>query len=136
MVQPWIDSKAEIRAFDIPARSADEFSAYLRRYGPEGDQGGHEDAKPRFANVAFPAVVSGVTLSSPVRNSFRSRRDIMRALLNYIGKDDYYQLATRMCQTFAADLYAYLTNHKTTTYSRLARPLYTPYTHWFLYDPV
>mmetsp|Transcript_9036 Transcript_9036/g.24110 ORF Transcript_9036/g.24110 Transcript_9036/m.24110 type:complete len:429 (-) Transcript_9036:33-1319(-) len=133
MVQPWINTKSEIRAFDISAKDAEQFSAYLRKYSAEGD---HEDEKPRFANVEFPAVVSGKSLSGPVRNSFRSRREIMRALLNYIGKSDRYSLATRMCQTFAADFYAYLTNHKTTTYSRLARPMYTPYTHWFLYDPV
>jgi hypothetical protein len=96
LIGPWRTSAGEIRCFDVPQRSLDEFVQYLQQY-----RGKHE----RFVDPQ-------VTFSHVARLSFRTKRDIAQYLLNYVGRDCSYQELRKNCQTLAADLCAFLAGKK------------------------
>mmetsp|Transcript_54448 Transcript_54448/g.144504 ORF Transcript_54448/g.144504 Transcript_54448/m.144504 type:complete len:85 (-) Transcript_54448:125-379(-) len=53
-----------------------------------------------------------------------------------MGRDRRYTEKVRNCQAFAADMYSFVAGKKgIDVYLPLLRPLYTPRTHLFLYDP-
>jgi len=132
LVRPYESARAEIRMWDLPYRNASEFKKFMMTHSPGGD---HGEKHPRFRDADFPATINGKVLSDEVRVSFDRRKDLFRAVLNYVGKNPTYSLIWRNCQTTAADFWAYLTNHRTTVYTVLIRPFYAVRTHWFLSPP-
>lgn len=120
MVCPWKGELAEIRCTDVRARSLDEFKSYVAGYT------GNEH---RFLDAHF-------SLSAPVRLYHRTHADVVRYLLNYMGRDRRYTEKVRNCQAFATDLYAFAAGKKgVEVFSSYLRPLYQNRTHLFLYDP-
>lgn len=132
MVQPWNSKLAEIRVWDIPQKNKDEFAEYLRFYSDTGD---HNEPAERFKKPYFPFSINNALLSAKVSMSFRSRGDIFKSLLNYMGHSDEYNILSRHCQTFAADFFTHLTGQKTTTAMAIVRVFHKLNTDWFLYDP-
>eukprot|EP00746_Dinoflagellata_sp_MGD_P088837 gnl/MRDRNA2_/MRDRNA2_35109_c0_seq1.p1 gnl/MRDRNA2_/MRDRNA2_35109_c0~~gnl/MRDRNA2_/MRDRNA2_35109_c0_seq1.p1 ORF type:complete len:520 (-),score=67.69 gnl/MRDRNA2_/MRDRNA2_35109_c0_seq1:71-1630(-) len=126
MIMPWRPTLSEIRIIDIP-KSASEFKKYMETYGTEDPT----ERGKRFVNVE---VTEGT-----VRLSNRSRADLMKAILSYIGQDRTYSETTRNCQHFGADFFSYLTGKDVKPYSAISRAFVwnAPKQNLarFLYDP-
>eukprot|EP00808_Paulinella_micropora_P006172 g30807.t1 len=120
MVAPWMGHFAEIRCSDVEAKSIVEFKRYMDKYtGPQ-------------LRFLAPEIIS----SHPVRLSFNREDHICRFLLNYIRRERSYTEEYRNCQTFAADLYGFLTGKKGIVPTvQVNRPTYVPRPYWFLYEP-
>eukprot|EP00939_MAST-03C_sp_MAST-3C-sp1_P001198 g1198.t1 len=128
MIMPWKGMFAEIRCADVEAKNIDEFKAYVRKY-----EGTFTEEMPggtlRFLDADF-------THSNDVRLWHRSQEDIMRYLLNYMGRDRRYTQEFRNCQAFAADFYGFVAGKKDIEpYHAIVRMGYKPRAHLFLYDP-
>jgi hypothetical protein len=96
LISPWLTSAAELRCYDVGAKSLDEMKAFINKYtGPD----------KRFLDPQY-------TFSHPARLSYRSRSNIAHYLVNYIGRDCSYSELTRNCQTLAADLCSFLAGKK------------------------
>jgi len=121
MKGPWCSDRAEIRAFDVPAKTLEEFEAYLHKYSHEG-----HDARFLEPEVAQ---------SADVCLSHRSQVDIMRALLNYVACNGDYVEESQNCQTFAADFFSYITSHQVQPFHPVCRVLYQSRVLSFLYGP-
>ena len=120
MVYPWIDDQAEIRATDVPARSLAEFMSFLKEYEGPGK---------RFLDPSCQH-------SGDVRLYYNSQVDVMRYLLNHMGRDRRYNEEFRNCQAFAADFYGFMAGKKgVEPVTALLRATYVQRTHLFLYDP-
>eukprot|EP00808_Paulinella_micropora_P013502 g1641.t1 len=120
MKGPWRDEFNEVRFHDIPLKTKEEFSAYLNKYSGR---------KGRFLEPAIAA-------SAPVQLSLPSQHHILRYLLNYQMWDDSYKEASRNCQTFAADLFAFLTNNtRTEPVHPINRVMYKAHVDQFIYKP-
>merc|ERR1712060_729120 len=116
---------AEIRCSDIKAKNLDEFKAYMAKY----ELGTWGDTPARFIDVNYDH-------TGRVRLFHRKQSDIMRHLLNYMGRDRRYTEKVRNCQAFAADLYSFVAGKKDiTVHSKVLKPMYTQRTHLFLYEP-
>mmetsp|Transcript_69857 Transcript_69857/g.197947 ORF Transcript_69857/g.197947 Transcript_69857/m.197947 type:complete len:562 (+) Transcript_69857:67-1752(+) len=136
MIQPYNTRVAEIRVWDLPGCSnAAEFENLLDGYA-EGSKNPRED-RARWRMVEFPPTIDWkeANRGKEVTLAFNLRRDLFRALLNYMAKEHQYDYIWRNCQTFATDLWLYMTNHATKPYCVRARPGYVPRPHWFLYTP-
>jgi len=120
MVMPWNGALAEIRCVDVEARSLEEFKAYVQTYtGPA-----HRFLDPHFHD------------SGPARLFRRSQDDIMRYLINYMGRDRRYTELIRNCQAFACDFYSFMAGKKDVVpYTAVIRAQYQNRSHLFLYDP-
>lgn len=105
---PWRQERAEVRAIDVPARTEAEFRRFLTE---------HSGNAARFLEPT-------IQHSADVRLCKRSRSDLFRALLNYIGRNPRYTQESRNCQTFACDLYRHLSGERAEPFSAVARPLY------------
>ena len=115
---PWRSDLAEVRAVDVDYAS---------------DRGGFEAFLGEFTGTRFlkPEVVA----SADVRLTARTKREISRALLNYVQHDTHYSEASRNCQTFAADFYSLLVGVDEKTTAAVNQIAYTRHVDWFLYDP-
>jgi hypothetical protein len=119
MVSPWISTSAEIRCFDVAARTLAEFKGFVKKYeGPER----------RFVDPHF-------TFSHAARLTFRTKSQIAQYLLNYITRDSTYAELKRNCQTFTADLCSFLAGKKNVPpFHPVSRIDYQNRTYLFLYD--
>jgi hypothetical protein len=126
MMFPWRPTLSEVRMIDIP-KSPSEFKEYMAKYGTSdvGEKG------KRFLNAE--SVEGTVILMN------RSRADLMKAILSYIGQDRTYSETTRNCQHFGADFYTYLTGKDSKPFSAISRAFVwdSPQGNLarFLYDP-
>jgi hypothetical protein len=112
-------TSAEIRCYDVPAKSLDEFKVFVLKY-----KGNHQ----RFIDPQF-------HFSHPVRLTFRSKAQIAQYLINYITRDSTYGELKRNCQTFCADLCSFLAGKKgIEPYHPVSRIEYSNRNHLFLYD--
>jgi hypothetical protein len=120
MIGPWITTGLEIRAYDVPhSRNLDEFWDFIQQY--KGADGRFLDPQVSFSHVA--------------RLTYRTKRDIAQYLLNYIGRDTSYQELRQNCQTFAADLCAFLAGKKhVEPFHPTMKLQYRNRTYQFLYD--
>jgi hypothetical protein len=117
MIQPWLSSASEIRCYDVPAKSLDEFKEYIEKY-----------LGSRFIDPHY-------TFSHPVRLTFRSKANIVQYLINYISRDGHYSEITRNCQTLAADLCSFLAGKKgVVPFHPFNRFEYHNRSHLFLYE--
>eukprot|EP00938_MAST-03A_sp_MAST-3A-sp1_P006105 g6105.t1 len=128
MIVPWKGAYAEIRVNDVASKSCDEFVAYLKQYEGEFTKENPGGTK-RFLSPT-------VQYSHAIRLTYRSERDIMQYLLNYMGRDRRYTQEFRNCQAFAADFYAFVCGKKDIEpYHATIRLTYKRRTHLFLYNP-
>lgn len=119
MICPWLTTKAEIRGYDVPQRNLDEFMSYIKK---------HEGSNKRFVDPR-------VSFSHRARLTFRSKSQIAQYLLNYILRDSTYAELRRNCQTFAADLCAFVAGKKSVEpFHPVNRIDYQNRTYLFLYD--
>jgi len=117
MIAPWLTCSAEIRCYDVKAKNLDEFKAYVGKY--EGS---------RFVDPQF-------TFSHRARLSYRSKKNIAQYCLNYTGRDCSYDQLKANCQTFAADLTAYLAGKKSVDpFHPVNRLGYENRTYLFMYE--
>lgn len=120
MVCPWLTNAAEIRAYDVEAKSLDELKLFIKKY--EGND-------QRFVDPQY-------CFSHQCRLTYRSKKDIAQYLINYIRRDVSYSQLRRNCQTMAADLCAFLAGKKEVLpYHPVNRIDYTNRSYLFLYDP-
>lgn len=120
MILPWKMTSAEIRCYDIKSKTLDEFKSFVFKY---------EGNKARFVDPQF-------SFSHQARLTFRSKQHIAQYLLNYIQRDSSYADLRRNCQTFVADLCAFLAGKKSVLpFHPVSRVEYTNRTYLFLYDP-
>jgi hypothetical protein len=96
MILPWRTSSAEIRVYDVEARTLPEFEVFLDKY------------KGNLQRFIDPRT----SLSLPARLSFRSKKHIAQYLINYISRDSSYADLRRNCQTFAADMCSFIAGKK------------------------
>mmetsp|Transcript_2086 Transcript_2086/g.4021 ORF Transcript_2086/g.4021 Transcript_2086/m.4021 type:complete len:554 (+) Transcript_2086:273-1934(+) len=119
MIMPWKDTMSEIRVHDVPYPDLDSFLGFMKKHS------GHEG---RF-------VGTNVSFSHAVRLTYRSRRNIVTYLLNYIRRDRTYSEMKRNCQTFAADLCGFLAGKRDVRpYHPVNQIQYTTQKHKFLYE--
>jgi hypothetical protein len=89
----------------------------------------------RFKGNAARFVDPQTTFSHKARLSFRSKRDLAQYLLNYMGRDCTYQELRKNCQTFAADLRAFLAGKRSVDpFHPLVQMEYRNRSYQFLYD--
>ena len=123
MVAPWKTSRAEIRMYDVESKNLSEFQAYVRYYSTHAAENNRRFIDPHF------------TCSYPVRLSFRSKAHIAQYVINYIRRDSKYELLSKNCQTFAADLCSFLAGKKDIVpFHPVNRIEFQPRNHLFLYD--
>mmetsp|Transcript_1824 Transcript_1824/g.5369 ORF Transcript_1824/g.5369 Transcript_1824/m.5369 type:complete len:403 (-) Transcript_1824:35-1243(-) len=127
MVAPWDSGLSEIRVLDVAARDTDAFKAFLRQYS---EHGGLPQNEQRFLEPNFPIDSGTVHLYR------RSRGDVSRYLLNYIRADGSYSEITRNCQTFAADLFTFLTGRPASVTTDLMKIVYTSHRAYFEREPL
>ncbi|KAL7556949.1 hypothetical protein ACA910_005298 [Epithemia clementina (nom. ined.)] len=119
MICPWRMSSAEIRCLDVSSKNLDEFKEYIARY---------EGKDKRFVDPHF-------SFSHPARLTFRSKKHLAQYFLNYIQRDSTYGELKRNCQTFCADLVAFLAGKKDIVpFHPVSRIEYLNRTYLFLYD--
>jgi len=129
MVLPWKGHFAEVRVADVKAKTWGEFKEYVLNY--TGDDKRFLD--PHFGDGSTWG--SAYTYDSDVRVYYRSQEDIMRYLINYMGRDRRYTELSRNCQSFATDFYSFLAGKKdAAAFTSAIRALYTNRSHLFLYD--
>jgi hypothetical protein len=119
LICPWLTTKAELRCYDVEAKSLDEMKEYMKTY--QGADKRFIDPKCTFSHVA--------------RLTYRSKSNIAQYLLNYISRDYSYSELKRNCQTFAADLCSFVAGKKDVApYHPINRIEYHNRTHLFLYE--
>lgn len=120
MVLPWKETLSEIRVTNVPYRDKDDFvENYMRRHG------GH---RGRFVDVTC-------SFSHEVRLTYNSRSNVATYLVNYILRDKTYSEMRRNCQTFTADLCAFLAGKRNISpYHPVQQIQYRNSTHTFLYE--
>uniref|UniRef100_A0A7S4K8M2 PPPDE domain-containing protein n=1 Tax=Odontella aurita TaxID=265563 RepID=A0A7S4K8M2_9STRA len=119
MVLPWKSTMSEIRCYDVPFRNLDHFKTHINKYLGKTS---------RFLDPRY-------TFSHEVRLTYRSRRNIATYLLNYIRRDRTYSEMKRNCQTFTADLCAFLAGKKDVQPFHPVNQLqYVNQKHKFLYE--
>jgi hypothetical protein len=119
MIQPWLTTRAEIRAFDVKAKNLLEFRAYIDKY---------TGSTTRFLDPHY-------TFSHDARLTFRSKQQLAQYFINYISRDSSYADLKRNCQTFAADLCAFIAGKKDIApFHPVNRIDYQNRVHYFLYE--
>jgi len=124
MKQPWDSSRSEIRMLDIPSNNVTAFSEFLEIYS---NRTGYGDR--RFLEAKFPASSGSVSI---YRNT---RADISRYILNYVRADGGYSEINRNCQTFAADLFHFLTGESMSVFTTVMKLAYRDKTQQFTQEP-
>lgn len=126
MKSPWNDQECEIRIYDHAARNRAEFEEYLQKYS---NTSGLPLAQQRFLDPR-------VYASGPVRLRSCTPTELAGYMLNYVARQAAYKTLQVNCQTFAADLFAFLVgvkDHK--PFGTVVRQGYQQRTHSFLYMP-
>jgi hypothetical protein len=119
MISPWKTSNAELRCYDVKAKTLEEFKEYVTKY-----QGNTK----RFVDPRY-------TFSHPARLTFRSKSHIAQYLINYSLRDTVYSELKNNCQTFAADFFSFLVGKKgIAPFHPVNRIEYQNRTYLFLYD--
>ena len=119
MIQPWLTTRSEIRVLDVKARDLPEFQAYIAKY---------TGSTKRFLDPHY-------TFSHDVRLTFRSKRQLAQYFINYISRDSTYADLKRNCQTFSADLCAFLAGKRSIPpFHPVNRIDYMNRVHYFLYN--
>jgi hypothetical protein len=119
MISPWKTSTAELRCYDVKAKTFEEFKVYVEKY---------KGNTKRFVDPRF-------TLSHPARLTFRSKSHIAQYLVNYTLRDTVYSELRNNCQTFAADFFSFLVGKKgIAPFHPVNRIEYQNRTYLFLYD--
>lgn len=129
MIMPWKGHFAELRSADVEAKSLESFMEYMTKYtGPT-----LRFVEPQVQHTVEPSFAQA---SSNVRLWHRSRSDVARYLLNYMGRDRRYTEEFRNCQSFASDFFSFVAGKKDTRpFHQANRLLYQNRSHLFLYDP-
>jgi len=127
MKEPWDTSRNEIRMLDVEANSVESFEAYLQKYSEVGVLP-HEEQ--RFLKPKFP-VRSGY-----VRFPQVTRADIGRHLVNYNRAAPEYSKVATNCQTFAADLFRFLTSESASVETGPLKLIYQQHTERFTQDVI
>merc|ERR1719203_1643753 len=112
-VQPWDGGKSEIRIVDMPDKTREEFEQHLDKYSAPG---GLPLKEQRYAH-----------LKRQYTGRLKLRKCNAEMLadftLNYIRRVWIYRVLQYNCQTFAADLYAFLTGLRDiTVFGDLCKP--------------
>ena len=119
---PWRSELLEVRANDVPFSNKDKLAKYLADHC--GREPHHKFLDPK------------ITHSADVRVMHKTKKDLMRYVLNYAARDPEYHEESRNCQHFAADFYAFLAGcGPVQPHSQVCRVLYKPRPYYFLYDP-
>jgi hypothetical protein len=125
MKVPWDNNQSEIRVYDVPMNSKEKFEDYLQHYSTAGQLPATEH---RFHDQK-------VYASAAVRLRLCNRSHLAGYLLNFINNRSAYDKFTANCQTFAADLYCFLSSDGTTKpFGLVVQARYSPKSHLFLYD--
>jgi len=126
MKAPWNQKQAEVRIYDLEQKSKAEFLDFLHEFSE------NSDLDIRHQRFLEPREVG----SAPVRIRNRTASDIAGHCLNYMSRvGDYEQLSSN-CQTFAADLFAFLTGLRNVKpYGSVVQPWYKQHVFAFLYMP-
>lgn len=120
LICPWRTTSAEIRCYDVPAKTLPEFLQYVNQY---------TGATKRFVDPHC-------SFSHAARLTFRTKRHLAQYLLNYQRRDSSYGELSRNCQTFAADLCSFVAGKRNVPpFHPVSRIDYQNRTHLFLYDP-
>jgi hypothetical protein len=119
MIQPWMTTRSEIRVLDVKARNLQEMKAYVAKY---------TGSSKRFVDPHF-------TFSHDVRLTFRSKSQLAQYFINYISRDSTYAELKRNCQTFSADLCAFLAGKRNIPpFHPVNRLDYQNRVYYFLYE--
>merc|ERR1712039_472165 len=112
---------SELRCSDVPARNLEEFKKYIEDNSGPGKY---------FLDNSFQYE------GQPVRLTYRTQADIMRYLLNYMGRDPIYNKLTRNCQFFAADFLGFIAGKKNIKpFFKSFEASYSNRSYLFLYNP-
>lgn len=127
---PWSEELSEIRMYDMPFRDGDGLRSWLQKYSKEG---GCESEEVRFVDPKIYA-------TGNVRLRSVSPSQLAGYILNYIARAwKYIELTpagASNCQTFAADLFSFLTGNKDAKpYGKVVRSAYKQRSFSFLYRP-
>lgn len=126
MKSSWCPDLTEIRIVDLPAKTLEEFQAFLEKYS---NRSGLPLKEQRFLDPKIFA-------SAPVRVRACTQADFVGYMLNYIHRAPEYGELTVNCQTFTADLYSFLAGVKESQpYGMVCRPGYKQRSYSFLYMP-
>merc|ERR1719203_634120 len=126
MIRAWDSSKSELRMYDMPARNKMEFDAFLHKYS---NHAGISLEEQRFVDpINYQTGVPKIRLLGP--------RELVAFMLNYIQRVPGYSEAGLNCQTYTADLFAFLTGQKgILPYTAVQQAVYVQHHHAFLYQP-
>jgi len=126
MKTPWCADLTEVRIYDLPAKTLEEFNAFVEKYSSRSDLPLKEQ---RFLEP-------NIYASSKVRLRSCTQTDIAGYMLNYASRAKEYGELTANCQTFVADLYSFLAGVKESQpYSMVVKPGYKQRSYSFLYMP-
>lgn len=131
LIAPFDASMSELRVNDVQAKTVEEFGAYLKKYSNLADVLLPRD-KQRFLKPVFP----WKNKSAEVRLYRNTHSDIARYLVNYVQADGAYDELRRNCQTFAADLFTFLTGVKAKVKIPLMNSMYQRHTEQFVQEPL
>jgi len=130
MKAPWDCSKSEIRMYDMPFKNQEDLRLYLSEWSAGG---GHTKQETRFVE---PAIYE----SGDVRLRLCTPAQLAGFMINYIHRASQYieweTTGASNCQTFAADLFSFLTGNKESKpYGKIIKAVYNRRTFSFLYRP-
>jgi len=125
--KPYDQHFSEVRIVDLPVKNKDEFyEKWLLKYSNKGG------LPPELQRFFDPTVYASGNVR--IRNCTPSY--LAGVCLNYISRAFAYEQLTANCQTFAADLYGFLTGSKgVAPFSTFLRAGYHQRTMAFLYRP-
>lgn len=138
MIRPWDGTTSEIRIVDMMKRSREEFEDFLRHYGNKTDP----ENKLLFGSKSPLPLDQMRFVDCEKRNSGKLKLRMCNPemlagfLLNYVKRVWGYRLLQLNCQTFAADLFAFLTGDRNVKpFSPLCGPAYQQHVMSFVYEP-
>jgi len=127
MVQPWNETRSEIRVTDVPMKNTTEFEAYLHKYSNNNKE--LPFAERRFIDPAR-------QYHGKLKLRSCTAEQLGGFLLNYIQRVWGYRMLQYNCQTFAVDLFAFLTGARNLQpYSNIIKAGYKQHIFSFLYEP-
>jgi len=124
--RPYDDQKSEIRMIDMHVKNKTDFwENWLLKYSNKGSL--PQDFQRFFDPTIFASGANRVRGCTPSQLS--------GYCLNYIWRAWAYDIMSANCQTFAADLFTFLTGVKSAPFSSFLRPGYQQKTMAFMYQP-
>eukprot|EP00443_Scrippsiella_acuminata_P095601 CAMPEP_0115485536 /NCGR_PEP_ID=MMETSP0271-20121206/59969_1 /TAXON_ID=71861 /ORGANISM="Scrippsiella trochoidea, Strain CCMP3099" /LENGTH=472 /DNA_ID=CAMNT_0002913515 /DNA_START=79 /DNA_END=1497 /DNA_ORIENTATION=- len=123
-VKPWNEHRTEIRMIDMPSKNKAEFEAYLNKYS---NKVGLPLCEQRFVDPE-------VYASGRVRLRRCTSVDLAGFLLNYASRVLVYDKFLANCQTFAADLFGFLSGTPgIKPYGEISQLRYKQHSRAFMY---